>query len=66
MPVVIQQDPDLIPLCPYCERELSQIVATEPKGIGKGTFGIGKRTAYACPSCRKLLGISHRKGVLAG
>ena len=66
MPMMVTEDPDLVPLCPHCDRELNEVVGTTPRARGKAQFMFGKRTVYACPSCRKLLGISHRKGFWAG
>ena len=66
MAVVITEDPDLIPLCPYCNSQLNEVVASTPAVRGSVAFKFGKRTVYACPSCRKALGISQRKGFWAG
>ncbi|MDJ0767158.1 MAG: hypothetical protein QNJ12_00135 [Ilumatobacter sp.] len=66
MSVVLVEDPDLVPLCPHCGRELSEIVATIPAASGSSKFKFGKRTVYACPMCRKALGVSERKGFWAG
>lgn len=66
MAIIIKEDPDLIPLCPYCEHELTEIAGTTPRGNGTANFMAGKRTVYACPSCRKALGVSHRKGFFMG
>ena len=66
MPVMIVEDPALVPLCPHCNRELNEIIGTTPRGRGQAAFMFGRRTVYACPTCRKVLGISHRKGFWAG
>ena len=66
MPVVVTEDPDLVPLCPHCGRELTEIVATSPKAQGSSSFTFGKRYVYSCPSCRKVLGLTQRKGFWAG
>jgi uncharacterized protein with PIN domain len=66
MPVVVTEEPDLVPLCPHCNRELNEIIATSPDVKGSSTFTFGKRFVYACPSCRKALGITQRKGFWAG
>ena len=66
MPVTIREERDLIPRCPHCDRELSEVVATTPSSAGSASFTFGKRTVYACPTCRKALGVSHRKGFWAG
>ncbi len=66
MPVMITEDPDLVPLCPHCDQELREIVGRTPKTRGAAAFMFGRRTVYACPSCRKVLGVSHRKGFWMG
>lgn len=66
MPVMISEQPELVPLCPHCNHELGEIVATTARGQGSAAFMFGKRTVYACPSCRKALGVSHRKGFWMG
>ena len=48
------------PVCPHCEDRLRSIRFREIKGIA------GRRYVYFCPSCSKVLGISHRKGFLMG
>jgi uncharacterized protein YbaR (Trm112 family) len=66
MPVTVTEDPDLVPLCPHCGQELNVIAASTPAVQGSSAFTFGKRTVYACPSCRKALGVSQRKGFWAG
>ena len=66
MAVVIVEEPNLVPLCPHCNRELNEIVAATPTVSGSAAFRFGKRHVYACPSCHKALGITHRKGFWAG
>lgn len=48
------------PLCPYCNKELETLWFRELKS----TFG--KRYIYFCPECKKVLGVSHRKGFWMG
>ena len=66
MPVMIREEIDLVPRCPHCNGELNEIVATTATTAGSSQFRFGKRYVYACPSCRKALGVSHRKGFWAG
>lgn len=66
MPIIVREDPDLVPLCPHCSRELSEIVATAPPASGSTSFKFGIRTVYACPTCRKVLGLSQRKTFWSG
>ena len=51
---------DVQPLCPHCSTPLRS-VWFQPLA---GTFG--KRYIYFCGQCRKVLGISHRKGFWMG
>ncbi len=48
------------PICPYCSTELETIWQQLLRGI------LGKRYVYFCPHCRKVLGVSHRKGMWMG
>lgn len=48
------------PKCPYCEKKQEEINFQTLK-----TF-LGKRYLYSCANCRKVLGISHRKGFFMG
>lgn len=66
MSVVVREDRTLVPLCPHCAAELREILATTPGVQGSAAFSFGKRHVYACPSCRKTLGVSHRKGFWMG
>ena len=49
-----------IPICPHCEREQHIINGRKIKS----TFGV--RYIYFCKHCKKVLGISHRKGFWMG
>ena len=51
---------DILPLCPHCKTELSTLWYRE---LMKD---LGKRCIYFCPHCRKVLGITHRKGFWMG
>lgn len=55
-----EERPDLDPVCPHCEAKLDSIYT---KGIESW---LGKRFVYFCPRCRKVLGITHRKGFWMG
>jgi len=46
------------PVCPHCNEAQHEIWFKEMKS----TFG--RRYIYFCSSCKKVLGISHRKGFL--
>jgi uncharacterized protein with PIN domain len=43
---------DVLPICPYCEKELETIQAIH-KGIMSRTI------IYICPHCRKVLSIGY-------
>ena len=47
-------------ICPHCEKTLGRIEAVK----AKSTFGV--RYIYSCGQCRKVLGVSHRKGFFMG
>jgi len=42
------------PICPYCEKELTQMVA---KQFDMAFFAVTKKFVYSCPHCKKVLGI---------
>lgn len=62
----VHVDPGLAPECPHCSSSLSRVNAQEMDAVGPGPFRFGKRFAYACPRCNKLLAITHRKGFWMG
>lgn len=62
----VKEELDLVPLCPHCEAQLDEVRARKITAVGTPSFLFGKRFIYACPSCHKALGISHRKGFWAG
>ena len=64
--MTVDLDSQLVPQCPFCSVALTAIRARELPAVGRATFRFGKRFAYACPSCGKLLGITHRKGFWMG
>jgi uncharacterized protein with PIN domain len=55
-----EEHDEINPICPHCSRELSVIWYREVE-----TF-LGKRYIYFCQQCRKVLGVSHRKGFWMG
>jgi uncharacterized protein with PIN domain len=48
------------PICPHCEREIRKLNARKVGGP------LGVRFLYFCDNCRKVLGVSHRKGFWMG
>ena len=57
----LRQEASATPKCPHCNRGLNEVSFSELRG---GFFG--KRYIYFCPSCRSVLGVSHRKGFWMG
>lgn len=55
-----EEKPDVLPICPHCSREIMTIWSR------KIASTLGKRYVYFCPHCRKVLGVSHRKGFWMG
>lgn len=56
---IIESDSET-PICPHCDKRISRIVARRIRT----TFGV--RFLYFCDSCKKVLGVSHRKGFWMG
>ena len=48
------------PVCPHCEKVITTIHAQKIKTL------LGVRFLYYCGECKKVLGVSHRKGFLMG
>lgn len=48
------------PICPYCEQEITSVFVNKMGGF------LGVRYVYFCRNCRKVLGVSHRKGFWMG
>ena len=51
---------EISPLCPHCNESLNQVWCRELSTV------FGRRYIYFCPHCRKVLGVSHRKGFWMG
>lgn len=58
--ITVEETTSVLPICPHCENEVVKIMATEMIS----TFG--KRYVYFCSKCKKVLGVSHRKGFWMG
>ena len=56
----LKQKEDVKPICPHCEEPLEDIWFCGLRGF------LGRRYVYFCPRCRKVLGVSHRKGFWMG
>jgi hypothetical protein len=48
------------PICPHCGNELKSVFAKRIESI------LGVRFIYFCSFCKKVLGVSHRKGFWMG
>jgi len=51
---------DVSPLCPHCSQTLEELWFKELRAK------LGRRYVYFCSHCRKVLGVSHRKGFWMG
>ena len=51
---------DVDPICPHCQVPIQEIWFRELRGF------LGRRYIYFCGACRKVLGVSHRKGLFMG
>jgi hypothetical protein len=58
--VEIRETKNQSPVCPHCEKKIGTINAQKIGSI----FGV--RFVYFCDSCKKVLGVSHRKGFFMG
>jgi len=54
------QKNDVSPLCPHCSEPIQDLWFRDLRGI------FGRRYLYFCSHCRKVLGVSHRKGFWMG
>ncbi len=51
---------DMIPICPHCSAPVATL------GLRRVQSILGKRYIYFCLNCKKVLGVSHRKGFWMG
>jgi uncharacterized protein with PIN domain len=51
---------DETPICPHCNALLNKVNCVRLSSV------FGKRYIYYCPACKKVLGVSHRKGFWMG
>lgn len=58
--IAIREDFPAAPICPHCGKEIQEIAARRIESV------LGVRFLYFCTACRKVLGISHRKGFWMG
>jgi len=55
-----EEHEDIVSLCPHGGSEIRVIHFREVYTL------LGKRYVYFCPHCRKIFGVSHRKGFWMG
>lgn len=58
--IELKETNDVSPICPHCGEALNELWFRELRGL------LGKRYVYFCAVCRKVLGVSHRKGFFMG
>ena len=58
--IELEERNDAMPICPHCSEDLNRLWVREIRAW------LGRRFIYFCPSCRKTLGVSHRKGFWMG
>ncbi len=58
--IEITEKEEITPLCPHCAEALNEVWFRELRGA------LGRRYVYFCAACRKVLGVSHRKGFWMG
>ena len=58
--VEIEERDDVTPVCPHCNEPIQIMHYRRLSGF------LGRRHVYFCSVCRKVLGISHRKGFWMG
>ena len=56
----LEERNDITPLCPHCEAAQAKILYRSLQTT------LGVRFIYFCAECRKVLGVSHRKGFWMG
>jgi len=55
------RDPgEIYPLCPHCDSEVRKVYQRAMKTT------LGKSYVFYCTQCRKVLGVTHRKGFWMG
>lgn len=58
--ISLQEKSEVQPLCPHCNEPVGEIWFQKISGL------LGQRYLYFCAACRKVLGVSHRKGFWMG
>jgi glutaredoxin len=58
--LICEERNDIVPICPHCQTALDRIQCRRLSSV------FGKRYVFFCPHCKKVLGVSHRKGFWMG
>ncbi len=58
--IKLKENNDAVPVCPHCSERLEELWFRGLRGF------LGRRYVYFCSKCRKVLGVSHRKGFFMG
>lgn len=58
--LTLRERNDESPICPHCNSALDEVWYRELRS------SMGRRYVYFCSRCRKVLGVSHRKGFWMG
>ena len=58
--IEIEERDDVTPICPHCDTQLGTLYFRTMRAF------LGRRYVYFCGACRKVLGVSHRKGFWMG
>lgn len=58
--IQVKEKNDVTPVCPHCTQPVHEVWFRELRGV------FGKRYVYFCAACKKVLGVSHRKGFWMG
>ena len=58
--IEVKEKNDVTPLCPHCSTSIREVWFRQLRGM------LGRRYVYFCATCRKVLGVSHRKGFWMG
>ena len=61
MPQIKVIETDDVPICPYCEKELSEIHVNAKQGSWPL---VERHNICFCPHCRKVLSIAFTRGAL--
>ncbi|MCF8261832.1 MAG: hypothetical protein K9J12_13720 [Melioribacteraceae bacterium] len=58
--VELKKKEDVSPVCPHCNTDIREVWFNELR------TDFGRRYIYFCSKCKKVLGVTHRKGFWMG